>query len=53
MFLGDLIRSGATIEEAEAKADEYLDRKQTSKIKKKVCGGTEFSRLANLQQTYK
>ena len=51
--LGDLIRSEATIEEVEAKADEYLDRKQTSKIKKKVYGGTEFSRLADLRQKYK
>ena len=50
---GDLIRSGATIEEVEAKADEYLDRKQTSKIKKKVCSGTEFSQLADLRQKYK
>ena len=50
---GDLTRSGATIEEVEVKANEYLDRKQTSKMKKKVCGGTEFSRLADLRQEYK
>ena len=50
---GDLIRSGATTEEVEAKADEYLDRKQTSDIKKKVCGGTEFNRLADLRHKYK
>ena len=52
-ILGDMIRSGATMNDVEDKANEYLDRKKISKAKRKVLGNSDFQRLAELKEKYK